>query len=59
MIDIDVVDAFQMREHRHPRGFGLDARDQLFPPLGTITSTRRSIAVTAGHRRAGHASAPA
>ena len=26
-IDIDVVDAFEMREHRHP-GLGLDARDE-------------------------------
>ena len=29
LVDIDMADAFQMREHRHPR-FRLHARDQAF-----------------------------
>ena len=58
-IDIDVVDAFQMREHRHAR-FGLDARDQA---LAAARHDHVDAAVQAAQQQArprrGRGSAPA
>ena len=59
MIDIDVVDAFEMREYRHAR-FGLDARDQALAAArhdhidGAVQSAQQQAhrgAVTGRHQR--------
>ena len=48
VIDIDVVDAFEMREHRHAR-FGLDARDQA---LAAARHDHVDAAVQSGQQQA-------
>ena len=61
VIDIDVIDAFQMREHRHPC-FGFDARDEAFAAArhdhidAAVQSAQQQAhrgAVTGRHQRDG------